>query len=171
MEDDSMSVIINSHYKTNLNEIASFFLYITFSQLFRFAEMIRGDKNDLISLAVLLFLVAVYAYHQQNQQTLLACCACWPQCMIAVRLLQNWRSLPCNCRVQCILKYCFWQCTVHVWWIAWCGARAESFGTTFVCCMEYEIFVWYNKSINFSETAHTMKQETYVSWNTFRGTH
>ncbi len=81
MEDDSLSVIINSHYNTNLNETAFFFLYITFSQLFLFTEMIRGDKNDLISLAVLLFLAAVYAHHQQ---TLLACCACWPQCMIAV---------------------------------------------------------------------------------------
>ncbi len=46
--------------------------------------MIRSDKNDLMSLAVLLFLVAVYAHHQQNQLTLLACCACWPQCMIPV---------------------------------------------------------------------------------------
>ncbi len=46
----------------------------------------RNDKNDLISLAVLLFLVAVYAHHQQNQQILLACCACWPQCMIAVTI-------------------------------------------------------------------------------------
>ncbi len=83
MEDDSVSVIINSH---NTNETAFFFLYATFSQLFPFTEMIRRDKNDLISLAVLLFLVAVYAHHQQNQQTLLACCACWPQCMIVVRL-------------------------------------------------------------------------------------
>ncbi len=58
---------------------------LSFSQLFPFTEMVRGDKNDLIiSLAVMLFLVAVYAHHQQNQQTLLACCACWPQCMIAV---------------------------------------------------------------------------------------
>ncbi len=80
MEDDSLSVIINSHYNTNLNETASF----SFTQLFPFTEMIRGDKNDFISLAVLLFLVVVYAYHQQNQQTLLACCACWPQCMISV---------------------------------------------------------------------------------------
>ncbi len=79
MEDDSLSVIINSHYNTNLNETASVFLYITFSQLFPFTEMIRGDKNDLISLAVLLFLVAVYAHHQQTQQTLLACRAYWPQ--------------------------------------------------------------------------------------------
>ncbi len=84
MEDDSLSVMINSHYNTNLNETAFFFFYRTFPQLFPFTEMIRGDKNDLISLAVLLFLVAVYAHHQQNQQTLLACCACWPQCMIAV---------------------------------------------------------------------------------------
>ncbi len=78
-----MSVIINSHYNTNLNETAFFFLYTTFAQLFPFTEMIRSDKNDLISLAVLLFLVAVYAHHQQNQQTLLAC---WLQCMIAVKL-------------------------------------------------------------------------------------
>ncbi len=85
-EDDSLSVIINLHYNTNLNETALFFLYTTFSQPFRFAEMIRSDKNDLVSLAVLLFLIAVYAHHQQNQQTLLACYACWPQCMIAVRL-------------------------------------------------------------------------------------
>ncbi len=48
--------------------------------------MIRGEKNDLISLAVLVFLVAVYAHHQQNLQTLLACCACWSQCMIAVTI-------------------------------------------------------------------------------------
>ncbi len=85
MEDDSLSVIINSHYNTDLNETAFFFFYATFSQLFPFTEMIRGDKNDLISLALLLFLMAVYAHHQQNQQILLACCACWPQCMIAVR--------------------------------------------------------------------------------------
>ncbi len=71
-----MSVVINSHYNTNLNETALFFFYTTFSQLFPFAEMIRGDKNDLLSLAVFLFLVAVYAHRQQNQQTLLACCAC-----------------------------------------------------------------------------------------------
>ncbi len=58
-EDDSSSVIINSHYNANLNETAFFFLYTTFSQLFPFAEMIRRDKNDLISLAALLFLVAV----------------------------------------------------------------------------------------------------------------
>ncbi len=60
-------------------------LSFSFTQLFPFTELIRGDKNDLIPLAVLLFLVAVYAHHQQNQQTLLACCVCWPQCMIAVR--------------------------------------------------------------------------------------
>ncbi len=83
MEDDSLSIIINSHYNTNLNETAFFFLYTTFSQRFPFIEMIRGDKNDLISSAVLLFLVAVYAHHQQNQQILLAC---WPQCMIAVSM-------------------------------------------------------------------------------------
>ncbi len=71
MEDDSSSVIINSHYNTNVNETAFFFLYITFSQLFPFTEMIRGDKNDLIiSLAVLLLPVAVYAHHQQNQRLL-----------------------------------------------------------------------------------------------------
>ncbi len=90
MEDDSMSVIINSHYNTNVNEAAFFFLYITFSQLFPFTEMIRGDKNDLIiSLVVLLSLVAVYAHHQQIQETLLACCACWPQCMIAVNVTRK----------------------------------------------------------------------------------
>ncbi len=86
MEDDSLNIIINSYYSTNLNETAFFFLYITFSQLFPFTEMIRDDKNDLFYLAVLLFLVAVYAHHQQNQRTLLACWACWPQCMIAVRV-------------------------------------------------------------------------------------
>ncbi len=35
------------------------------------------------------------------------------------------------------------------------------------CRMKYEIFVWCNKSIYFKGTAHTMKQETYVSWNIF----
>ncbi len=84
MEDDSLSIVINSHYNPNLNETTFFFLYTTFSQLFLFTEMIRGDKNDLISFALLLFLVAVYAHHQQNQQMLLACCVCWPQCMIAI---------------------------------------------------------------------------------------
>ncbi len=96
-EDDSLSVIINSRYNTNLNETAFFFSYTTFCQLFPFAEMIRGDKNDLISLAVLLFLVAVYAHLQRNQQTLLACCACWPHCMIAV-IITNFNitsSYPC----------------------------------------------------------------------------
>ncbi len=31
--------------------------------------------------------------------------------------------------------------------------------------VKYEIFVSCNKSIYFNGTAHTMKQETYVSWN------
>ncbi len=49
MEDNSLSVIINLPCNTNLNETAFFFLYTTFSQLFPFTEIIRGDKNDLIS--------------------------------------------------------------------------------------------------------------------------
>ncbi len=36
-----------------------------------------------------------------------------------------------------------------------------------ICCVKYKIFVWCNKSIYFNGTAHTMKQETYVSWNLF----
>ncbi len=43
-------------------------LSFSFTQLFPFTEMIRGDKNDLISSAVLLFLVSVYAH--------LACLLC-----------------------------------------------------------------------------------------------
>ncbi len=38
-------------------------------------------------------------------------------------------------------------------------------------CMKYEILVWYNKSVYFNGTAHTMKQETYVSWNIFHETY
>ncbi len=63
-EDDSLSVIINSHYNTKLNETAFF----SFTQLFPFTEMIRGDKNDLISLAVLLFPVVVYAYTSKTSK-------------------------------------------------------------------------------------------------------
>ncbi len=59
-------------------------LSFPFTQLFPITEMIRGDKNDLLSSTVLLFLVAVYAHHQQ---TLLTCCACWPQCMIAISII------------------------------------------------------------------------------------
>ncbi len=38
------------------------------------------------------------------------------------------------------------------------------------CCMKYEIFVWCNKSIDFNGTMHTIKQETFVSWNIFHET-
>ncbi len=37
--------------------------------------------------------------------------------------------------------------------------------------MKYEIFVRCNKSIYFNGTLHTMKQETYVSWNMFHETY
>ncbi len=69
-----MTVIINSHYNTNLNETDFFFLYITFSQPFPFTEMIRGDKNDLIYLAVLLFLVQ--CMHITSKTTNTACLLC-----------------------------------------------------------------------------------------------
>ncbi len=38
-----------------------------------------------------------------------------------------------------------------------------------ICYMKYETVVWYNKSINFNETAHSLKQKTcflkFISWN------
>ncbi len=39
------------------------------------------------------------------------------------------------------------------------------------CCKKYEMFVWWSESIYFNATAHTMKQETYVSCSMFHETY